>query len=117
VKPDHVFSRIHVADIVQTLWCSMGSPQPGAIYNVADDEPSEPSTLIVEGARLLGIPTPPAQPYEASQLSPMAASFWSECRRVSNRKIKEQLKVQLAYPTYREGLSAILAAESASPVG
>jgi nucleoside-diphosphate-sugar epimerase len=117
VKPGHVFSRIHVADIVQTLWCSMGSPQPGAIYNVADDEPSETSTLIVEGARLLGMPPPPAQPYDASQLSLMAASFWSECRRVSNRKIKEQLKVQLAYPTYREGLSAILSAESISPTG
>ncbi|MGB8699207.1 MAG: SDR family oxidoreductase, partial [Thermosynechococcaceae cyanobacterium] len=52
-KPGHVFSRIHVDDIVQTLWASMRSPHPGSIYNVADDEPSEPSTLIVEGAKLL----------------------------------------------------------------
>jgi nucleoside-diphosphate-sugar epimerase len=115
IKPGHVFSRIHVADIGQTLWCSMRSPQPGVIYNVADDEPSEPSALIMEGAQLLEIIPPPAEPYDASKLSPMAASFWSECRRVNNRKIKQDLKVRLAYPTYREGLRAILAAESTSP--
>jgi nucleoside-diphosphate-sugar epimerase len=112
-KPGHVFSRIHVDDIVQTLWQSMRSPQPGTVYNVADNEPSEPSTLIQEGARLLGIAPPPAQPYNPDNLSAMAASFWNECRRVSNQKIKQDLKVQLTYPTYREGLQAIFAAEFA----
>jgi nucleoside-diphosphate-sugar epimerase len=106
-KPGHVFSRIHVDDIVQTLWRSMGLPNPGSIYNVADDEPSEPSTLILAGAKLMGIAPPPAQSYESTPLSPMAASFWSECRRVRNIKIKQELDVQLRYPTYREGLQAI----------
>lgn len=106
-KPGHVFSRIHVDDLVQTIWCSMGLPNPGSIYNVADDEPTEPSTLILAGAKLMGIEPPPAQPYESTQLSPMAASFWSECRRVCNIKIKQELGVQLRYPTYREGLKAI----------
>ncbi|WP_404788291.1 SDR family oxidoreductase [Altericista sp. CCNU0014] len=112
-KPGHVFSRIHVDDIVQTLWQSMRSPSPGSIYNVSDDEPSEPSTLIVEGAKLLNLSPPVAQPYEQIQLNPMAASFWSECRRIRNRKIKQVLGVRLAYPTYREGLRAILTAETA----
>lgn len=106
-KPGHVFSRIHVDDIVQTLCCSMGLPNPGSIYNVADDEPSEPSTLILAVAKLMGIAPPPPEPYESTQLSPMAASFWSECRRVRNAKIKQELGVQLRYPTYREGLQAI----------
>jgi nucleoside-diphosphate-sugar epimerase len=111
-KPGHVFSRIHVDDIVQTLWQSMRSPSPGSIYNVADDEPSEPSTLLLEGAKLLNLAPPVAQPYEQVQLNPMAASFWSECRRIRNHKIKQALGVQLTYPTYREGLRAILSAES-----
>ncbi|HEY9824252.1 MAG TPA: SDR family oxidoreductase [Stenomitos sp.] len=114
VKPGHVFSRIHVEDIAQTLWHSMRSPNPGTIYNVADDEPSESSTLVVEGARLLGITPPPAIPYTEAVLSPMAASFWDECRRVTNHKIKEELGVKLLYPTYKEGLAAILASESSS---
>ncbi len=107
-KPGHVFSRIHVDDIVQTVWASMRSPNPGSIYNVADDEPTEPSNLILAGAKLLGIPVPPAQPYDQVTLSPMAASFWNECRRVGNRKIKQELGVRLIHPTYREGLQAIV---------
>lgn len=108
-KPGHVFSRIHVDDIVETLYQSMQQPQPGSIYNVADDLPSEPSTLIEEGSRLLGVIPPPVQNYEdaESQMSPMARSFWQECRRVSNLKIKTDLNVQLQYPSYREGLQSI----------
>jgi nucleoside-diphosphate-sugar epimerase len=116
-KPGHVFSRVHVDDIVQALWLSMRtpgatrSPEPGSIYNVADNEPSEPSTLIIEGAKLLGIAPPPAQPLDLATLSPMAASFWQECRRVSNQKIKQELGIQLRYLTYREGLAACLQEE------
>jgi nucleoside-diphosphate-sugar epimerase len=116
-KPGHVFSRVHVDDIVQALWLSMltpgakRSPKPSSIYNVADNEPSEPSTLIIEGAKLLGIAPPPAQPLDLATLSPMAASFWQECRRVSNQKIKQELGIQLRYPTYREGLAACLTEE------
>ena len=118
-KPDHVFSRIHVDDIVQTLWksmqtsCAKRSPHTGAIYNVADDEPSESGDLLKEAATLLNIlPPPTAQLYSQVKLSPMAASFWSECRRIRNDKIKQVLGVQLAYPSYREGLRAILATEA-----
>jgi nucleoside-diphosphate-sugar epimerase len=111
-KPGHVFSRIHVDDIVQTVWESMRSPHPGSIYNVADDLPSESRDLILAGARLLNISPPAPQPFEQAKLSPMAASFWSEHRRISNRKIKQLLGVQLRYPTYQEGLRAIFDAES-----
>ncbi len=116
-KPGHVFSRVHVDDIAQTLELSMRtpgtklSPAPSLIYNIADDEPSEPSTLILEGSKLLGIAPPPAQPLDLATLSPMAASFWQECRRVSNQRMKQKLGVQLIYPTYREGLAACLAEE------
>lgn len=110
-KPGHVFCRIHVDDIVQTLWASMEQPQPLSIYNVCDDEPSEPGDLLVEAAHLLGLQPPAAIPFAQAQLSPMGASFWEECRRVSNQKIKQELGVQLRYPTYREGLRGILLEE------
>lgn len=108
-KPGHVFSRIHVDDIVQTVGASMLQPDPTNIYNVADNEPTEPSSLIVEAHRLMGTPPPPAVPFDSTQMSPMALSFWKDCRRVSNQKIKTDLGIQLLYPTYREGLSAIFA--------
>jgi nucleoside-diphosphate-sugar epimerase len=107
-RPGHVFSRIHVEDIVGTLWASMNRPNPPSIYNVADDQPTEPSNLLVEVSKLLGIAPPPVVPFEQAALSPMATTFWSECRRVSNQKIKTELGVVLQYPTYREGLRAIL---------
>ena len=113
-KPRHVFSRIHVDDIVQTVWSSMQDPAPSAIYNVADDLPSEPSTVLLEGANLLGITSPSPIPYETAQMSPMAQSFWQDCRRVNNLKIKTNLGVNLLYPSYREGLRSIWAGENSA---
>jgi hypothetical protein len=40
-------------------------------------------------------------------MSEMALSFWQECRRVRNDKIKRELGIALRYPTYREGLRAL----------
>jgi nucleoside-diphosphate-sugar epimerase len=108
-RPGHVFSRVHVDDIVNALWCSIQQPTPQQVYNVCDDEPTEPSKLITEACSLLGVEPPPLIPFNAANLGPMAASFWTECRRVSNQKLKQTLAVQLRYPTYREGLKTIFA--------
>ncbi len=111
VKAGQVFSRIHVADIAQVLAASIAKPDPGRIYNVADDEPAPPQDVIAHAARLLDLPEPARIPYESADLSPMARSFYAENKRVSNRRIKQELGVRLTYPNYRSGLAAILAAE------
>lgn len=111
IKPGQVFSRIHVDDIAQTLVASMKAPNPGAIYNVCDDDPAAPEDVIGYAAKLLGLPLPPATPFETADLTPMARSFYAESKRVSNRRIKEDLGVKLIYPTYRAGLNALLATE------
>jgi nucleoside-diphosphate-sugar epimerase len=107
-KPGQVFSRIHVADIVQVLRASMARPDPGAVYNVADDDPAPPEAVIAHACRLLGVPPPPLVPFEAAELTPMARSFYDDNKRVANRRIKEALGVKLLYPGYREGLAALL---------
>jgi nucleoside-diphosphate-sugar epimerase len=112
VKPDQVFGRVHVDDLVQVLRASMPRPNPGAIYNVADDEPAPPQDVIAFACELLGVTPPPAVPYEQAELSPMARSFYADSRRVDNARIKRELRVTLRHPTYREGLRAILAQES-----
>jgi nucleoside-diphosphate-sugar epimerase len=111
VKEGQVFSRVHVADIAQVLAASMARPDPGRIYNVADDEPAPPQDVLAHAARLLGLPEPPAVPFETADLSPMARSFYAENKRVANRRIKQELGVRLTYPNYRCGLAAILSAE------
>jgi nucleoside-diphosphate-sugar epimerase len=113
VKPGQVFNRIHVNDIARVLLASMARPRPGAVYNVTDDEPAPPQDVIMEAARLLGVPPPPEVPFDAAELSPMAASFWGETKRVSNHLVREELDVRLACPTYREGLRSILASRNA----
>jgi nucleoside-diphosphate-sugar epimerase len=109
-KPGQVFSRIHVDDVAQTLRRSMERPDPRRAYNVADDEPAPPQDVVAFAAGLLGVPAPPEVTFEEAELTPMARSFYGESKRVSNRRIKEELGVRLAHPDYRAGLRAILAA-------
>ncbi|HEX5077516.1 MAG TPA: SDR family oxidoreductase [Geminicoccaceae bacterium] len=108
VKPGQVFCRIHVDDIVQVLRASMARPNPGAIYNVADDEPAPPQDVVAYACTLLGAGPPPEVPFDLAELSPMARSFYGDSRRVANARIKEELGVSLRYPSYREGLRALL---------
>jgi len=109
VKPGQIFNRIHVADIAQAIDAAFTRHASG-IFNIADDEPSPPGDPIVFAAQLLGVAPPPEIPFAAAPaMSPMALSFWRECRRVRNDKLKREreLGVALRYPTYREGLSAL----------
>lgn len=114
VKRGQVFSRIHVEDLAAVLRASMAKPDPGAIYNVCDDDAAPPQTVVAYACELLGVEPPPEVAYETAQLSAMARSFYVDNKRVRNDRIKEELGVKFKYPTYREGLRAILAAE-ASP--
>ena len=108
VKPGQVFSRIHVQDLAAVLAASMARPDPGAAYNVADDEPAPPQDVVAHAASLLGIEPPPEVPLEQAGLSPMAQSFYLESKRVANGRIKQELGVTLRYPNYRDGLAALL---------
>lgn len=108
IKPGQVFNRIHVEDIASVLEASIANPYPGAIYNVSDDEPAPPQDLVAYGASLLGIDPPPEVPFGEAEMSDMARSFYGENKRVSNDRIKQELGVELAYPSYREGLNAVL---------
>jgi nucleoside-diphosphate-sugar epimerase len=110
VKPGQVFNRIHVADIAQAIDAAFTQRATG-IFNVADDEPAPPGEPLVFAAQLLGRDPPPELSFEeaAPAMSPMALSFWQDCRRVRNDKLKRELGVTLLYPTYREGLRALRA--------
>lgn len=107
IKPNQVFSRIHVEDIATVLEASIARPHPGRAYNVCDDAAAPPQDVVEYGARLLGIPVPPDTPFDQAALSPMALSFFADSKRVSNQRIKQELGVRLAYPSYREGLAAL----------
>ena len=113
IKTGQVFNRIHVDDIAQVLAASIRQPHPLAIYNVTDDHPCPPQDVVTHAAGLLGVAPPAEVPFEQANFTEMARSFYSENKRVSNRLIHEELGVTLLYPTYREGLQALLAAQAA----
>ncbi|HTW34400.1 MAG TPA: SDR family oxidoreductase [Rhizomicrobium sp.] len=108
-KPGQIFSRIHVDDLARVLAASIAKPSPNAIYNVCDDEPASQADVIAYGAELLGIAPPPLEAFAAAEpgLSEMARSFYRDSKRVRNDRMKRELGITLAYPTYREGLRAL----------
>ena len=111
IKPGQVFSRTHVADIARILDASIKAPNPGAAYNVCDNDPAPPEDVIAYAAELLGMPVPPAEDFETAEMTPMARSFYAESKKVRNDRIKDELGVELLYPDYRSGLKALFAAE------
>jgi nucleoside-diphosphate-sugar epimerase len=107
--PGQVFSRIHVDDLAAGLHASIRQPRAGGIYNLCDDEPAPNSDVIAYAADLLGQAPPPEIALADANLSPAAMRFYAESKRVSNTRAKGELGWRPAYPTYREGLRAILA--------
>lgn len=114
VKPGHAFGRVHVEDIAGAVLAAarQGTPAGVRVLHLADDVPAETAEVVAEAARLLGVAPPPAVPFEQAVLamSEMGRSFWAENRRVASARTQELLGYRWRYPSYREGLRAILAA-------
>lgn len=108
-KPGQVFNRIHVADIAGVLSALIEAEGAGQIWNVADLEPAPPQDVVAFAACLLGIAAPPEEPFESAEMTPMARSFYSDNRRVSVLKLRDQLGYAWKVPNYREGLRALAA--------
>jgi nucleoside-diphosphate-sugar epimerase len=106
VKAGQVFNRIHVDDIVAALAATLDGTAAG-IFNLADDEPAPPQDVVAFAAGLMGVAPPPEIPFDKADLSPMARSFYGESKRVSNKRLQQELGVTMRYPTYREGLSTM----------
>jgi nucleoside-diphosphate-sugar epimerase len=117
VKPGHLFGRIHRDDIAAGVLAAIRQNPPAGrrIFNFSDDEPAASADVVVEAARLLGVDPPAPVPYAkaATKMSPMALSFWADNRRVRSARTQAALNIKWRYPSYREGLRAILADETA----
>ena len=111
VKPGQVFSRIHVDDIASGLKALILAKQVG-FFHICDDEAAPPQDVIAHAADLLQVPAPSEVAFEDAELSPMAKSFYGECKRVANAKIKAATGWRPLYRTYREGLQTILREET-----
>lgn len=112
--PGHVFNRIHVDDIAQTLYAAMHQDDSG-VYNVCDDVPAPQGDVMRYAYELLGQEPPAPVALHEADLSAMAREFYRDCKRVDNDKIKQELGIILHYPTYIDGLNAIYNARDTQP--
>jgi nucleoside-diphosphate-sugar epimerase len=111
VRPGQVFSRIHRDDLCDALQAAIARPTPAAIYNLCDDEPAPPQDVVAHAAALLAVAPPPEVAFDTAELPGASRRFFEESKRVSNARAKAALDWRPAFPSYREGLAAILAGE------
>lgn len=105
-KEGQVFNRIHVEDIA-LAGATAARKNKGGIYNLCDDEPAPAPDVVEYAANLMGVDVPPLQDFETMKMSPMARSFYGECKRCSNKKLLKLLGGKMRYPTYREAFSSM----------
>jgi nucleoside-diphosphate-sugar epimerase len=106
--PGQVFSRVHVEDIANGVVAALVQDAPAGAYNLGDDLPCSGNEVTEHACHLLGLPLPPLESLEAANLSDMARGFYMENRRVANGKARRVLGWVPRYPTYVEGLAALL---------
>jgi len=102
-------ARIHVVDLVAAILAAAGSSVTGAV-NAADDDPAPIGAVADAVAERLGLPPPPRVPVAA--VPPEVAGMLTADRRISNRRLRDELGVALRYPSWRDALEDELAAGS-----
>ena len=107
-KPGQIFNRIYVDDVVSGLFASMARPRPGAAYNLTDDEPAASDVVMEWTAARMGLPRPPEVDWTDDSVSEAMRRFYLDSKRVSNARAKAELAWRPRYPTWREGLAAML---------
>ena len=108
-KPGQVFNRIHVEDAVAGLFASMARPNPGRAYTLCDDEPAAADAVMIGAAARLGLPSPPEVDLDDPSVSEAMRRFYRDSKRLSNARAKAELGWRPRYPTWREGLEALVA--------
>jgi nucleoside-diphosphate-sugar epimerase len=111
-KPGQVFNRVHVEDAASALAASLKRPRPGGSYNVCDDRPAGADAYVAHAARLLGAPPPPEVDWTDPAVSEGMRRFYRDNKRVSNALAKAELGWRLRWPDWRDGLAAVLEAET-----
>lgn len=105
-----ITNHIHTLDLVEICQIAMARGEPGEVYNVCDGHPGSMTGYFNTVADFLGLPRPPLISLQdaKAQLTPGMLSYLGESRRLSNRKLIDELGVTLGYPTLAEGLPACL---------
>jgi nucleoside-diphosphate-sugar epimerase len=112
LQPDHdVFTNhIHADDLARIIATALFRALPGRIYHAVDDSEMKMGEYFDAVAQAFRLPKPPRLPREElkNAVSPMLMSFMSESRRLSNRRIKSELRIRLRYPRVEDALARMV---------
>lgn len=122
IREGHLFSRIHVEDVVKLCGALLGEHRArdphglwaageACVINCCDSDPAPQHEVSARAYELLGVPVPAAVPFDSAELSAMQRSFYEESRRMTNDKYKG-IVGSLVHDSYRTGLPACLEAEA-----
>ncbi len=106
---DDVYTNhIHADDLARACVAALYRGLPQRVLHASDDTELKMGAYFDLAADLCGLPPPPRITRDEArvQLSPMLMSFMSESRRLTNTRLKRELRLRLLYPTVREGLLA-----------
>lgn len=102
-------NHIHADDLARIIIAALFRAQPCRVYHAVDDSDLKMGDYFDAVADAFGLSHPPRLPRAELQriVSPLLLSFMSESRRMSNHRIKTELRMRLAYPRVADGLAAI----------
>ncbi len=104
-----LFSFVQIEDCASVFVQCVERPLAGEIFNISDDEPVPLGVMIRSFASAMNAPAPFNIP--SFLFNMMAGAIVGELllnnKTASNHKMKEMLKAELKYPTYRDGISAL----------
>ncbi|HXF47514.1 MAG TPA: SDR family NAD(P)-dependent oxidoreductase, partial [Burkholderiaceae bacterium] len=100
---------IHAEDLARIAIAALFRGRPGRVYHATDDSELKMGEYFDLVADRYGLPRPPRLPREQlrAAVAPALYSFMSESRRLSNARIKRELRVRLRYPTVQAALAAL----------
>lgn len=103
---DVYVNHVHADDLARIVVAALQRGAPGRMYNAADDAPIRMGDYFDLVAERFGLPRPPRVSRAAANrlIAPNLRSFMSESRRLVNRRLKQELRVRLRFPTVREGI-------------
>jgi nucleoside-diphosphate-sugar epimerase len=117
---DDVYSNhIHADDLARIAIAALVRGRAARVYNAVDDSALRMGEYFDIVADATGLPRAPRLPRAAlkAAVSPMMYSFMSESRRLSNRRVRHELRVKLHYPTVVSALATLRVPKTNGPAG
>ncbi len=107
-QDDSYVNHVHADDLARMVVAALHRGQANRSYNASDDAPQKMGDYFDLVADRFSLPRPPrvGRAEARAVLPEMLYSFMSESRRLTNQRVKQELRVRLRYPTVREGIAA-----------